>query len=116
MRKPGIFIGMIVLLIIIGILLAVKVTRDFRVKPTSSKKVENKVESKNINKTEEQNLIENPEENIENNEEEEEQKPKTDLEKAIDIVKEDWGAEDSSVYYAEDRKNFTRRFYNLCKR
>ena len=114
MRKPGIFIGMIVLLIIIGVLLAVKITRDFRVKPTESKKVENKVENKSSNKAEEQNLIENPEEEIENNEEE--QKPKTDLERAIDIVKEDWGIDDTSVYYAEDRKNFKRRVYNLCKR
>lgn len=114
MKKTSIYIAAIIIVIIIGILLAVKVTKDFKVKPTTSEKVDNKVENKenntiknevNINITdEENNIVDNPEP----------EKPKTDLEKAIEIVKEDWGS-DSSVYYAADGKT-TKGEFIICVR
>jgi len=127
MKKLLIYI--IILAIIIGLGIAVGLNMEDEEKQaiqTSTKKTENKVENKIENIVE--NTVNNKEENIENtiqnnNEEnkvqDEEEKtdksrPLTDLDKAIDLVKEEWGTE-NGVYFAQDGKTDEGE-YIICVR
>lgn len=113
MKKTVVYILAVIIVIIIGILLAVKVTNDFKVKPTSSNNIISNNETNNVIANEVNNENNNYIENyIEENTEPE--KTKTDLEKAIDIVKEDFG-DDSNVYYAQDGKTSNGEFI-ICVR
>jgi len=128
MKKSIIYILIIFILMVMGIIVAVNVNKDSQTKTVSyenviKNEIENKVDNKIENKQE--NTIENEQE-IEKNEDITEKKleenivedksdePKTDLEKAIDIVKEDWG-EDNSVYFAQDGQN-SKGEYIICVR
>ncbi len=106
--KKMVYVLIVIVLIALGIVVAVNLRNGNKEIPSSSENVENdKINNaqNNItnnaqnNITEEDTTIngENQEQDKNNNEE----GLKTDLEKAIDIVKKDWG-EDSSVYFAED--------------
>ena len=99
MKRVLIFTIAIVLVIGLGIFIGKRLDENPTV-PTSGK-LENNTKNEINNKVEEKtnvnNIVETPQEN-------KEEKPKTDLEKAMEIVKKDWG-EDNSVYFAEDGKN-----------
>ena len=99
MKRVLIFTIAIVLVIGLGIFIGKRIDENPTV-PTSGK-LENNTKNEINNKVEEKtnvnNVVETPQEN-------KEEKPKTDLEKAIELVKKDWG-EDNSVYFAEDGKN-----------
>lgn len=113
MKKQIIIILAIICVIILGIVVAINVNNDETEEVASQNaehnKTENKVENKienNADNKEENKLNETESENINVEDTTEgkdikEEKTKTDLEKAIDIVKEDWG-EDETVKFAED--------------
>ena len=99
---------MILLIIIIGVLLSIKITRDLRYEPTNKKNKDEKIQTNTTISTNNKIITNSAvESNTINTEDENngEKETKTDLEKAIDIVKEDWGKNDTNVYFAEDRKN-----------
>lgn len=124
MKKLIIYILVLAIIIGLGITVGLNLAGDKETFPTTSEKVENNNKANKVeNKVE--NIVENNAENneVENVIEEEQQEegpadkggePKTDLEKAIDIVKEEWG-KDSSVYFAEDGKTNSGD-YVICVR
>lgn len=124
MKKLIIYILILAIVIGFGIAVGLNLEDDKKAVPTTSEKTENKVkENKVENKVENtaKNEIENSEEEFETEENPEEEgpadkagEPKTDLEKAIDIVKKDWG-EDNSVYFAQDGQN-AKGEYIICVR
>lgn len=105
MMKKILFILIAIIAMVLGIVVGVKLeTKDS--KQASSSEILNNINTKNNslsieNNTEEKNNTLN-QADVKSVETEEEV-PKTDLEKAIDIVKKDWG-KDESVYFAEDGK------------
>lgn len=108
MKKLIIYILILTIIIGLGILVGLNVEDDKRTVPTTSQKTENRAENKVENKVENSiaNKVENNEvEDVEDSKEtgipDKSGEPKTKLEKAIEIVKQDWG-EDNSVYFAED--------------
>ncbi len=118
MKKITIYVLILVVIIALGIIVAVNLKNDDKSIPSSSENIkENQTENLEGNTT---NKVENDiDENVTSNVEEEnqnreEQTPKTDVEKAIDIVKKDWG-EDNSVYFAEDGKTQEGE-YIICVR
>ena len=124
-----IYIILVIIVIIAGIVIGINI-KDDNTKETISENHENKNEQENSNIENKtiNNNIENKQEEIKNivendvtnnteeipEQKEEETLPKTDLEKAIDIVKKDWG-EDSSVYFAQDGQTQTGE-YIICVR
>ena len=119
MKKQLIIVSILIIVAIIGILLARQIMKDLKYEPTIS----NNVVNKNVNSVN-NNVANNTTNEINNDntnsvenvviDNPEPEKPKTDLEKAIDIVKEDWG-EDEFVYYAEDGKTASGE-YIICVR
>lgn len=119
MKKIVIYILVIIAIITLGVVVGKNLVETKKTVPViSENKNQNKIESniKNEIKNEVSNIVENEnieaEETVEDNEKKEE--PKTDLEKAIDIVKNEWG-EDDSVYFAEDMKT-EQGDYIICVR
>lgn len=117
MKKSYIYVLILLLVIVLGVIIGINLKKDKKpVTTTSSSGVENKKENTIRNEIINDiisNTVDNtvePEQNMQN-----EETPKTDLEKAIYIVKKDWG-EDSTVYFAEDGRTEKRRIYNMCKR
>ena len=126
MKKSYIFIIILIIIIIIGVIIGMNLNKDNEANPTGSDNVENNIENEENNNIT-NNQIENETNtnlentNIENNtvvqepeENEIQEEPKTDLEKAIDIVEKDWG-EDSAVYFAQDGQNENGE-YIICVR
>ena len=119
MKKQLIIVSILIIVAILGILLARKIMNELKYEPT----VSNNVVNKNVNSLK-NNVVNNTTNEINNEntnsvenvviDNPEPEKPKTDLEKAIDIVKEDWG-EDENVYYAEDGKTANGE-YIICVR
>lgn len=120
MKKVVIYILVIIAIIILGIMVGKSLVEENKTAPViSENKNQNKIENniKNEIKNDAENIVENEnieeEETVEDNEQEEE-KPKTNLEKAIDIVKKEWG-EDNTVYFAEDMQT-EQGDYIICVR
>ena len=126
MKKSYIFIIILIVIIAIGVIIGTNLNKDNEANPTGSDNVENNMENEENNNIT-NNQIENETNtnlentNIENNtvvqepeENEIQEEPKTDLEKAIDIVEKDWG-EDSAVYFAQDGQNANGE-YIICVR
>lgn len=118
MKKLIIYILIVVIIIGLGIVVGLNLEDDKKAIPTTS---ENTIENRGENQNNVDNSVENKIENnaVKNEEEEPEVpdksgEPKTDLEKAIDIVKEDWG-EDNSVKFAHDGQN-SKGEYIICVR
>ena len=113
MKKKLIYTGVIALIVIVAICIAAKLTSDLKTRHTVSENVTSTIETntlvENKNITEQNKDTKN--ENIEVPENPE--KEKTDLEKAIEIVEEDWGP-DSSVYFAQD--GIENGKYKICVR
>ena len=95
------------IVIILGVLFARLLSGSIDARPASSNKVENsnkltnnqvKNETNNNAKNEAKNEVNNNENTNATINEPKEETTKTDLEKAIDIVKKDWG-EDDNVYF-----------------
>lgn len=106
MIKKIFYIAIIIVLIIAGINVAKKMTEENKTKPTVTNNIENENEIKQKNVVEEENKPEEKPQEPENN-----QKPE---EKAKNIVKENWG-EDDSVYYSYDGLNSEGK-YIICVR
>ena len=125
MKKNIIIILAIIITILLGIVAALNINKD-ETEQTISQKVEksnkeNKIENRNENKVDnnEDKNSEQTEDELSNEEnrtdgEGIEEEPKTDLEKAIAIVKKDWGKDDS-VKFAQDGKT-TDGKYIICVR
>ena len=116
MSKKTLYILIIIILMIAGIFVAKKITEDDKAKPVIANTLEQ------TNKTNEENLVE---ENIvveNNNVGTKENEVTNDIqnteiapeEKAKQIVKENWG-EDDTVYYSYDGKDANGR-YVICVR
>lgn len=113
MKKNVIIILVICLVIALGVIVGKNINKN--VKPTNSNKVENIAKSENENKNnvvnnevsnnEKDNTIENSNTTSQNQEQEATEKPKTDLEKAIELVKADWG-DDETVYFSDDSEDY----------
>ena len=132
MKKTIIYLVILTLVIGVGIAVGLNMEDDKKAVETMSGKTENKVnqvqnnQENKIENTINNNVVENTTNNkIQEGEEIEEEsqeqgaedkngEPKTDLEKAIDLVKKDWG-EDSSVKFVEDGKTNTGE-YIICVR
>lgn len=114
MKKTIILIIAVIVVMIVGIIIGKNTIKS---QPTSSNTVEknpiNTVENATNNNINTETNI-NVEENIIEQEEKKEEEPKTDLEKAIHIVKKDWG-EDSTVYFAQDGQTNNGE-YIICVR
>lgn len=104
MKKIVIYMLVVVLIIGLGIMVGLKLKGDNNKAQDTLGTAENEVYNK------EQNVIENTaktdentNENIENVEQEQEEtKPKTDLEKAIEIAKKEWGTEEGVKFLLEE--------------
>lgn len=115
MKKIIIFTVIAIIAIIAGIIVGFNSEKD-KEQETLAQNIENnivqnKVENKIENEIKNNIDIENTVNTIEQEEEEE---PKTDLEKAIYIVKKDWG-NDTTVYFAQDGKTNNNE-YIICVR
>ncbi len=102
--KKFVYVLIVIVVIALGIIVAVNLKKNDKSVPSSSKNIERNQTENNIKNENGNNIdetITQDNENSNQNEDNNEQTPKTDLEKAIDIVKKDWG-EDSSVYFAQD--------------
>ena len=103
MKKVIILSILVGLIMLGGILFARKITKDLTSKPTAAQREMQMLGGSYISTIDTQtkevktnSVSENSVDNTVG-----ETTPKTDLEKAIDIVKEDWGP-DTSVYFAQD--------------
>ncbi len=121
MKKTLIIIIAVMLVVLIGIIVGKSINETNNSIQTDSGKIENninKVSNKDVDKKTE-NKAENTSSNeanntIDNTEKEEEPAVKTDLDKAIDLVKKDWG-DDDTVYFAQDGKTDNGEFI-ICVR
>lgn len=123
-KKIIIFAIALVLVVILGVSFAKLLSGSIETRPTASNRVENKNSNKDVNnqvKNETNKAVENKVSNEVNNisnsnvtDEPKVEKPKTDLEKAIEIVEKDWGT-DNTVYYAQDGQNDNGE-YIICVR
>ena len=116
-KKISYVIGLVVV-IILGVLFARVLSGSIDARPASSSKVKNsnkltnnqvKNETNNNTKNGVKNELNNNENTNTTTNEPKEETPKTDLEKAIDIVKKDWGA-DNTVYFAQDGQKESGEF------
>lgn len=121
MKKLVVYILVLILVIWFGIAIGLNVKDDNKTIPTANKQEETE-QNKENNKEEVNEEEKKPEQNT--NEEDKEEigegipdksgEPKTDLEKAIEIVEEDWG-ENRNVYFAGDGKTDSGE-YIICVR
>ena len=111
MNKKVLYVIGLVVVIILGVLFARLLSGSIDARPASSNKVEN---SNNNTKNEVKNELNNNENTNATTNEPKEETPKTDLEKAIDIVKKDWGS-DNTVYFAQDGQKESGE-YIICVR
>lgn len=109
MKKVFIFIIAIILVTLLGVMIAQRIDENSATKQTSSEEFDNAKkeqiidEAKNREENKEKETdIEEENKVTEEKEEDKENQEKTAVEKAIDLVKKDWG-EDDTVYFAEDR-------------
>lgn len=123
MNKKILYVIGLVVVIILGVLFARILSGSIDARPASSSKVKNsnkltnnqvKNETNNNTKNEVKNELNNNENTNTTTNEPKEETPKTDLEKAIDIVKKDWGA-DNTVYFAQDGQKESGE-YIICVR
>lgn len=124
MKKTIILITIIALIIVLGVLVGKKISQNEQFEPVNSNKIEqntNKI-MENIleNKSNTANVVENvvEEKPEEKPEEDKIEEPKTDLEKAIEIVKNNWG-EDNSVFFDETdttNEQKAKGEYTICVR
>lgn len=117
MAKKILYIVIIIALIMAGIFVATKITENDKTKPTVANTLEE--ENKEANVAEEANNTVELEaneviNNTENNDVENGSTGITPEEQAKQIVKENWG-EDNSVYYSYDGKDENGR-YVICVR
>ncbi len=120
MKKTIIIMAIIAIATIMIIVIANKVMNNLREEPTSAQKEMQIIEKNIVEQINEGALngiitdVTSGANNTSNNNVTETTKEKTDLEKAIDIVKKDWGT-DSSVYFAQDGKTKDGK-YIICVR
>lgn len=123
MNKKILYVIGLVVVIILGVLFARVLSGSIDARPTASNKVENinkptnnqiKKETNNNIKNEAKNEVNSNENTSATTNEPKEETPKTDLEKAIDIVKKDWGV-DNTVYFAQDGQKESGE-YIICVR
>ena len=119
MKKTIIIIIAVMLIILVGIIVGRSINEANKSVQTDSRKIENntnKVSNKDIDKKTENKteIISSNEVNNTIDNTEEEPVVKTDLDKAIDLVKRDWG-EDNTVYFAQDGKTENGEFI-ICVR
>ena len=116
--KKIIYIVLIIILIIAGIFVATKITDQDKTKPVIANTIKNKNEIKVENDVAENNTIEVEQNKIVNdvvdNEIKNENTETNPEEQAKQIVKDNWG-EDDTVYYSYDGKDAKGR-YVICVR
>lgn len=123
MKKLVIYILILTIIIGLGIAVGLNLEDEKKATPVASGKTENKLENKVENK--EENTIKNEINNneIENKIENEAQEegpadkagePKTDLERAIDIAKKEWGTDDGVKFSFEEKTQ--KGEYIICVR
>lgn len=112
----GIIIGIIAITlgVFVGYKLETKNKNSVDLKEGKNTVVKNSNNTVTNNDNTINNMIDTNEIVNEIEQEPEEEIPKTDLEKALDIVKADWG-EDETVYFAEDGKTQNGE-YSICVR
>ena len=111
MNKKILYVIGLVVVIILGVLFARVLSGSIDARPASSSKVKN---SNKLTNNQVKNELNNNENTNTTTNEPKEETPKTDLEKAIDIVKKDWGA-DNTVYFAQDGQKESGE-YIICVR
>ena len=111
MNKKVLYVIGLVVVIILGVLFARLLSGSIDARPASSNKVEN---SNKLTNNQVKNELNNNENTNATTNEPKEETPKTDLEKAIDIVKKDWGS-DNTVYFAQDGQKESGE-YIICVR
>lgn len=123
MKKAIIYIMAIILVAALGVVIGRSINSstssnkvysnsiDNKTKEQIKNEVKNREENKISNSTT-NNVIEQPENNVDDKKEEEQ---KTDAEKAMDMVKADWGEDDGTVYFDEAEKTDDGE-YIICVR
>ena len=100
MNKVLIYVGLIVLIIVVAVVLATKLTNGLKARYAVAEKDLAGFgaigETETNNPTESKDTTKGNNNVAENNTKEE---PKTDLDKAMDIVKKDWGADEKVYFY-----------------
>ena len=117
MTKKILYISVIIILMIAGISVAIKMSQADRVTQVSSNKLDYTNESVEEDSVEKNDIVESKNEIIENNNVEQDENTNNKQapeEKAKQIVKENWG-EDDSVYFSYDGKDEKGR-YVICVR
>ena len=106
MKKTIIIVIAVMLVVLVGVIVGKSISGVNTSNTVSSEKIDNSlysVSNNNVDKkaeNEKSNTVNNVLNTVDNTENKEE---KTDLDKAMDLVKKDWG-EDSTVYFAQDGK------------
>lgn len=121
MKKILIYILVVAIIIALGITVGISIGEDEKAVPTTSGKTENKTDNKMENTIEnklENNVVENEKEDEppENGEPDKVDEPKTDLEKAIDIAKKEWGTDSTVKYVDETEENAPEGEFIICIR
>lgn len=122
MNKKVLYIFVIIILIIAGIFVGTKITENDKTKPVVANTLNNTNNTNEKNDIVENNTVE-PEvnevvNNIVEDEVETEKTENTNLspeEQAKQIVKQNWGEDDDTVYYSYDGKDANGR-YVICVR
>ena len=120
--KKLIYIVILIAVIILGVYIGIDISKEEKTVFVDSKNTENKINNNAENTVEEkqenitENIVEENEEEQEQIEEEKKQEPKTDLEKAIDIVKDVWGDRKDVKYLDESDGNTPEGEYIICIR
>lgn len=106
MKKVIIFIIIALLTITLGVIAGTNINNKDKQKEVISENVAN-AEQKDEKVISPNNAIDNIDNEKEDNtiENEIKEEPKTDLDKAKDIVKKVWGEDDNSVYFSQDSIN-----------
>lgn len=119
MRNKTLYILIIIILIFAGIFVATKIEENDKTKPVvantlnNTNKTEEKIDVEKNNTLEpEQNELAN---DVVNNENKTDNTEITSEEKAKQIVKENWGEDDDTVYYSYDGLNEQGK-YVICVR
>lgn len=106
MKKTIIFIIIALLTITLGVIAGTNINNKDKQKEVISENIANP-ELKDEKVISQNNTIDNMDNEKEDNtiENEIKEEPKTDLDKAKDIVKKVWGEDDNSVYFSQDSIN-----------
>lgn len=106
MKKTIIFIIIALLAITLGVIAGTNINNKDKQKEVISENIAN-AEQKDEKVISQNNTIDNIDNEKEDNtiENEIKEEPKTDLDKAKDIVKKVWGEDDNSVYFSQDSIN-----------